>query len=117
MGPAPGYPFELSITAHYRLDDDGLHSSVTASQLRRRRRARTACARTPIWSPARRRWMSGPWSPGRVFLEVTPDRLLPLPYGAVEGHEFDFRAPRAIGATEIDHAFTDIAFDGGRQAR
>ena len=25
--------------------------------------------------------------------------------------------PRAIGATEIDHAFTDIAFDGGGQAR
>ena len=28
--------------------------------------------------------------------------------GAVEGTEYDFRRPRAIGATKLDHAFTDL---------
>ena len=56
-------------------------------------------------------------APAASFLEVTPDRLLPKETRSVAGHEFDFRAGRAIGATEIDHAFTDIAFDGDGQAR
>ncbi|WP_138444748.1 aldose 1-epimerase family protein [Sinomonas susongensis] len=55
--------------------------------------------------------------PAEQFLEVTPDRLLPLAERAVEGHEFDFRRPRRIGGTEIDHAFTGIAFDAQGTAR
>ena len=47
---------------------------------------------------------------------MTPDRLLPLTTRPVAGHGYDFRAARAIGSTEIDHAFTDIVFDGGGRA-
>ena len=53
--------------------------------------------------------------PASEFLDVTPDRLLPVAVRAVDGHEFDFRTPRSIGATKIDHAFTGITFnDAGR---
>jgi aldose 1-epimerase len=55
--------------------------------------------------------------PAETFMEVTADRLLPLGTRPVAGHEFDFRTPRTIGATEIDHAFTDIAFDDDGTAR
>ena len=36
------------------------------------------------------------------------DRGLPVGGEPVEGSEFDFRSPRPIGATVLDHAFTDL---------
>jgi galactose mutarotase-like enzyme len=47
------------------------------------------------------------WSlelPAADFLEVTQDRLLPVGMRSVDGHEFDFRAARRLGAVKIDHA-------------
>jgi aldose 1-epimerase len=55
--------------------------------------------------------------PAGRFLEVTPDRLLPTSERDVESHPFDFRRPRPIGATEIDHAFTSIRFGDSGIAR
>jgi aldose 1-epimerase len=55
--------------------------------------------------------------PADSFLEVSPDRLLPVATRTVAGHEFDFRTPRAIGATEIDHAFTAVALDDAGRAQ
>ncbi|WP_337589584.1 aldose epimerase family protein [Arthrobacter sp. ERGS1:01] len=42
------------------------------------------------------------------YLAVTPDRLLPHALLPVEGDEFDFSAPRTVGTTMIDHAFTGL---------
>ena len=117
VGPTPGYPFELRIG-----DDTGWTTTAcTAASPRRTWAAVTA----PYGVCPHPYLVAGPapledWTlevPAASFLEVTPDRLLPKGTRSVEGHEFDFRAGRAIGATEIDHAFTDIAFDGGGQAR
>ena len=55
--------------------------------------------------------------PASEFLEVTPDRLLPLAVRTVDGHPFEFRTAKTIGTTEIDHAFTGLGFDGGGRAR
>ncbi|MFF2030424.1 aldose 1-epimerase family protein [Arthrobacter sp. NPDC058192] len=117
VGPAAGYPFELELQAQYVLDGNGLHFSVTASNV--------GGATAPYGVCPHPYLVAGPaplddWIleiPAGAFLEVTPDRLLPKEIRAVEGHKFDFRAARAIGAIEIDHAFTDIAFDGDGQAR
>ncbi|WP_217376191.1 aldose 1-epimerase family protein [Paenarthrobacter ureafaciens] len=114
--PTAGYPHELRVAVEYRLAEDGLHSTVTAENL--------GGAAAPYGVCPHPYLVAGPtpldeWTleiPAGAFLEVTPDRLLPKETRSVEGHEFDFRTPRAIGATEIDHAFTDIAFDGGGQA-
>ncbi|MET3919303.1 aldose 1-epimerase family protein [Arthrobacter sp. UYEF20] len=109
--PTPGYPFALSITACYRLDGDGLHATVTAANVGERTAPYGVCPHPYL--------LAGPapldeWRlevPARTILEVTPDRLLPVAIRPVEGHEYDFRAARVIGSTEIDHAFTDIVFD------
>ncbi|WP_253250282.1 aldose 1-epimerase family protein [Arthrobacter globiformis] len=115
--PTAGYPHELRVAVEYRLAEDGLHSAVTAENLGGTAAPYGVCPHPYL--------LAGPspldeWVleiPAGTFLEVTPDRLLPKETRSVDGHGFDFRAPRAIGGTEIDHAFTDIAFDGGGQAR
>ncbi|XAS71815.1 aldose 1-epimerase family protein [Micrococcaceae bacterium Sec5.1] len=113
VGPTPGYPFVLELSARYVLDDAGLHTRVTALN--------AADAPAPYGVCPHPYLVAGS-SPldqcvldfaADSFLEVTPDRLLPVGVVGVEGHAFDFRTPRAIGTTEIDHAFTGIAFDGG----
>ncbi|MGO4435997.1 aldose 1-epimerase family protein [Paenarthrobacter sp. RAF9] len=113
VDPTAGYPFALELSTRYVLDDSGLHASVTA--------VNTADVAAPYGVCPHPYLVAGS-SPldewvldfaADSFLEVTPDRLLPLSLAPVAGHEFDFRAPRAIGSTEIDHAFTGITFDGG----
>jgi aldose 1-epimerase len=112
VGPTPGYPFALALTASYVLDVDGLHTTVTAANLGQRAAPYGVCPHPYL--------LAGPapldeWSlevPALTFLEVTPDRLLPLATRPVAGHGYDFRAARAIGSTGIDHAFTDVVFDG-----
>ena len=113
LGPVAGYPFTLRLTASHTLSADGLHSRITA--------VNTGTDTAPYGVCPHPYLLAGPapldeWTlqiPADTFLEVTPDRLLPLATRSVAGHEFDFRAPRRIGATEIDHAFTGIAFDDG----
>lgn len=115
--PTPGYPFALLITACYRLDGAGLHTAVTAANVGERAAPYGVCPHPYL--------RAGPapldeWTlevPAGTFLEVTPDRLLPLVTRPVARHRHDFRTARAIGSTEIDHAFTDIVFDGDGQAR
>ena len=114
---SPGYPFRLTLQLDYRLDAAGLHTTVTARNLGARAAPYGVCPHPYL--------LAGPapldeWTlelPAESFMEVTTDRLLPLGTRPVAGHEFDFRTPRTIGATEIDHAFTDIAFDDGGTAQ
>jgi aldose 1-epimerase len=55
--------------------------------------------------------------PARQYLAVSADRLLPEGVHQVNAHEFDFRTPRRLGTTRIDHAFTGIIRDAeGRAA-
>lgn len=115
--PTPGYPFALSVTAHYRLGGDGLHTTVTAANVGEQAAPYGVCPHPYL--------LAGPapldeWSlevPAGTFLEVTARRLLPLATHPVAGHEYDFREGRVIGSMAIDHAFTDIAFDGEGEAR
>ena len=117
IGPTPGYPFALRLTARYCLDENGLHARVTAMNTGDRTAPYGVCPHPYL--------LAGPapldeWTvtiPADSFLEVRPDRLLPVAARTVADHEFDFRTPRAIGPTEIDHAFTDIAFDADGRAR
>lgn len=118
LGDSPGYPFRLGLQLDYRLDAvGGLHTTVTARNLGERSAPYGVCPHPYL--------VAGPaaldeWIlevPAGSFLEVTADRLLPLDTRPVVGHEFDFRTPRTIGATEIDHAFTDITHDDDGTAR
>lgn len=107
-----GYPHRVEVTVTFALDETGLHTTVTGTNT----------------GPTRAPWGTGPHpylvaGPGRVddwtlellagqVLEVTEDRLIPTGLADVETAEggiWDFRTPRPIGDTFIDHAFTDLS--------
>jgi aldose 1-epimerase len=109
IAPGVGYPGELDLSVAYRLTEDGLRSTVRAANV------------GPVVAPygvcPHPYLVAGPsrldeWTlelPAAEFLEVTPDRLLPVGLRSVDQHEFDFRSARRLGPVKIDHAFTGIA--------
>ena len=117
LSPAPGYPFALRLEAGYRLGEHGLDWEVRAVNMGRTTAPYGVCPHPYL--------VAGPspldeWElavPAEDFLEATPDRLLPVGLRSVDGHAFDFRRPRRIGAAEIDHAFTGVRFDTAGTAR
>ncbi len=112
--PQSSYPWRVVVITTFALGPDGLTQSVTA-----RNEADEAAP-----------WGTGPhpylvagagvvddWTlelPAGQVLEVTEDRLIPTDLVAVDAADparFDFRTPRAIGAVEIDHAYSGLARD------
>lgn len=112
LWPERGYPFRLALTAAYVLGADGLTIDVTA-----RNDGDTAA---PYGLSMHPWFVAGPgplaeWQldvpAGRVM--TTDDRLLPTGVEPVAG-ALDFRGGRPLGGTQLDHAFTDLAFTDGR---
>lgn len=109
-----GYPFRIRIDVAYALDADGLHESVTATNV--------GTAPAPYGTGPHPYLVAGDglvddWTlelPVAEVLTVTPDRLSPVALEPVDAHpEFDFRAARPIADVKIDHAFTGLDFAGG----
>lgn len=107
-----GYPFELKLEMTYSLDPDG---GLTARLTARNTGTQTApygCSIHPCLVAGA--GCVDDWSlrlPASRYLEVDPDRLLPLGERPVDGTAFDFRAARRLGDLRLDHALTGIAFD------
>jgi aldose 1-epimerase len=103
-----GYPFRLQLSIEFRLDESGLHWSVSALN--------TGSLAAPFGTGPHPYLVAGgghvdDWTlelPAGSVLTVTEDRLIPLGLETVDGGEFDFRSARPIADTFIDHAFTDI---------
>jgi aldose 1-epimerase len=112
----PGYPFCLELTARYGLSADGLAVAVTA------RNAGSAAA--PYGTGSHPYLLAGPepvdgWElelPAGSWLETDARGIPAGPPGDVAGTPFDFRAPRAIGGTHLDHAFTGLSRDAAGRA-
>jgi aldose 1-epimerase len=115
LRPQPGYPFTLALNVEYG-STSGLQVRTTASNL-----GDEAC---PYGSGAHPYLTVGTETidavllraPGRIVLH-SDDRGLPIGAGSVEGTEYDFRRPRPIGSTKLDHAFTDLKRDQDGRAR
>ena len=113
----PAYPADLDLTVTYSLSGDGLRGTVHA--------VNTGSVAAPYGVCPHPYLVAGPaplddWSlelPAAAYLEVTPDRLLPVGMRQVEGDAFDFRSRRRLGRVRIDHAFTDISRDSAGLAR
>jgi aldose 1-epimerase len=114
--PQPAYPWRLELEVEYRLDEDGLRVTPTATN-----ESATACPfgigfhpyltvaepavdTATLRIPAKRRL-------------VCDERGLPESDEAVERTTFDFIEPRPIGDTKLDTAFTDLAADEHGRAR
>ena len=116
LHPQPGYPFSLGISIEYALLDTGLRVRTTATNL-----GTDPC---PFGSGAHPYLTLGTATIDRLILRVpgrtvlrSDERGLPTGMEAVEDTEYDFRKPRPIGLTTLDHAFTDLERDQNGLAR
>jgi nicotinate-nucleotide adenylyltransferase len=112
-----GYPFCVEIDAEYRLEaDTGLHVAITA----RNRGAGAAPYGTgshpyltvlaPSVDDCQLTMPAARWLP-------MDDRGIPSgPVAPVEGTAYDFRQPRVIGDTQLDHALTGLERDAEGRA-
>jgi len=111
LHPQPGYPFSLKLGTEYALLDGGLRVRMTATNV-----GVDAC---PYGSGAHPYLTLGTATVDRLILHApartvlrSDRRGLPIGAEAVEDTECDFRRPRPIGSTTLDHAFTDLERDG-----
>jgi aldose 1-epimerase len=107
LHPQPGYPFSLTVEVEYALAADGLSVRTTATNI-----GVDAC---PYGAGVHPYLTVGTpsvdaailTSPGATVIR-SDDRGLPVGTDRVERTPFDFRRARAIAATTLDHAFTDL---------
>ncbi|GAA3037744.1 aldose 1-epimerase family protein [Microbacterium dextranolyticum] len=113
--PQASYPWRVRVETTYRVGEDGLTQTV--------RGVNVGADAAPFGTGPHPYLVAGPgpldsWTlelPAETVLEVTPDRLSPIDVHEVasfDANRFDWRAPRTLGAVEIDHAYTGLVRDG-----
>jgi aldose 1-epimerase len=115
LRPRPGYPFTLELRVEYALSDDGLGVAVVVTN--------ASPDAAPYGAGAHPYLALGPDGvdetvlrvPARTVLEAD-ERGIPVGSSAV-AEELDFRSPRTVGATRLDHCFTDLERDEDGIAR
>jgi aldose 1-epimerase len=108
--PQPGYPFLLGLEIEYALDAEGLRVRTTATNLGTDPCPYGAGAHPYLRLDADRIDGLELLSPAATYYE-SDECKIPTRRASVAGTPFDFREPRTIGATVMDHAFTDLARD------
>jgi aldose 1-epimerase len=116
LHPRPGYPFRLELRIEYALSDEGLRVATSATNV--------GAQPCPYGVGAHPYLTVGTESVDSLMLQVparsvlrSDERGIPTGKASVAGTEHDFRAPRPIGGTKLDHAFTDLERDGDGLAR
>jgi aldose 1-epimerase len=116
LHPQPGYPFALSLHIEYLLSDDGLRVTASATNV-----GVHAC---PYGAGAHPYLAPGTATvdtailhlPARSVLRTDADGI-PVAATPVSGTEFDYREPRSLSTTALDHCFTDLDRDVDGVAR
>jgi aldose 1-epimerase len=116
LHPQYGWPFTLDVAIRYRLDNDGLTVRTSATNL--------SSSAAPYAQGAHPYLTLGDPSidddelrvPASTYYPVD-DKMIPTGQETVEGTDYDFRAPRRIGTTKIDRAFTELSRDSDGRAR
>jgi aldose 1-epimerase len=112
-----GYPFVLALRIAYRLTEQGLAVTTTARNAGTEPAPYGAGFHPYLCIGAMRIDPLVLRIPARTRLEVD-ERMIPTGRGLpVEGTEYDFTAEHAIGATQLDTAFTDVLRSPDRMAR
>ena len=113
----PGYPFCLELSISYSISAaSGLQATVTARNAGSRQAPYGTGAHPylttgePLIDPCELTLPAGRWLPA-------DDRGIPSgPPQDITGTPFDFRSPRPIGGTSLDHALTDLTRDEAGRA-
>lgn len=115
--PQTGYPFRVEVTVEYSADGAGLHQRVIG---------RNIGADAAPWGTGPHPYLTAGDDrvddsllelPASAVLTVTADRLCPVGLEPVDEHpQWDFREPRRVGGTFIDHAFTALDRDDAGRA-
>ena len=116
LRPQPGYPFTLELQVDYSLSPEGLAVRTTATNA-----SADAC---PYGAGAHPYLAVGAGGvdeavlrlPAQAVLE-SDERGIPVGSAPVEGTELDFRKPRSVGPTRLDHCFTDLDRDEDGRVR
>lgn len=106
-----GYPYQVRVRVTYAVGPDGLAWSVAATN--------EGTTTAPYGTAPHPYLVAGDgladdWTlelPAAQVQTVTPDRLIPtgiVDVATYDGGVFDFRAPRLLGQTFLDHAFTAL---------
>jgi aldose 1-epimerase len=109
--PQPGWPGTVEATIGHSISDAGLRVTVEAANI--------GSTPVPFGYAAHPYLTVGETTvdevavrlPAARYLEVDPERLLPIEIRDVEGTEYDLRSGDALGSTNLDTAFTDLATD------
>ncbi len=116
LHPQPGYPFTLDLSIEYSLSAHGLSVQTTATNVGPDR-CPYGCGAHPYLSVGTDTVdTSVLQAAGRTVLQAD-ERGIPTGATAVAGTEYDFREPRAIADTKLDHGFTDLERDQDGLAR
>jgi aldose 1-epimerase len=115
--PTPGYPFTLDVELTYELLDDGLSVTASATNVGNR-----ACPYGVGFHPYLRLAHAARIDDGLLTLPAAvrlraDERFIPYSREVVDGGDYDFRAPRRVGATVIDTCFTELERDADGLAR
>jgi len=116
LHPQDGYPFALALRIDYRLDANGLAVETTATNV--------GAVECPSGAGAHPYLTAGTdvidgctlKSPGAVRM-LTDDQAIPTGSERVDGTEFDFRAPKRIGSTQLDTGYSELDRDPDGRAR
>ncbi len=115
--PQPGYAWRVRVDVESEIRPDGFHQTISATN--------ESDSSAPVGLGAHPYVLAGShgeaaideWilhSSAREALLVSPDRLLPVASADVAAYDsgaLDFRSPRRIGATVLNHAFTGLDAD------
>lgn len=115
--PSEGYPFEVQLVISYQLEPRGLCTTATATNLGAEAAPFGWGSHAYLVAPGGK---ADAWTlslPAHEVQLTEGQRLLPTEVVAVAGTELDFRTPRTLGTTFIDHAYTALEFDGEKLAR
>ncbi|QWF20902.1 aldose 1-epimerase family protein [Nocardioides sp. LMS-CY] len=102
----PGYPWSLDLEVTYALDDDGLTTTLSATN-RSGAAAPYGTGMHPYLTVGRRVDECVLTLPAGTWCE-TDERGLPAPARPVDGTAYDFREPRLLGGVVLDHPFGDV---------
>jgi aldose 1-epimerase len=116
LEPQPGYPFSLALSIEYALEGEGLSVRTTATNVGEEPCPFGAGAHPYVTAGTETVDSVVLRAPGRTVLQAD-DRALPTGSASVEGSKYDFRRPREIGTTVLDHCFTDLERDDDGRAR